>query len=92
MTHDYIKKLIILRLLESLDDCASMQDSIYLLETTKCVKKVCEKMDSWCCGEGLDDVYEDINKKYETLQNAEYLGEQLPSIKYKYAKTYHYRS
>ena len=77
MTHDYIKKLIILRLLESLDDCASMQDSIYLLETTKCVKKVCEKMDSWCCGEGLDDVYEDINKKYETLQNAEYLGEQL---------------
>ena len=83
MTHDYITKLIILRLLESLDDCASLQDNTYLLETTKCVKKLCEKMDSWCCGEGLDDVYEDINKKYETLQNAEYLGEQLQSIKYK---------
>ena len=69
-----------------------MQDSTYLLETTKCVKKLCEKMDSWCCGEGLDDVYDDINKKYETLQNAEYLGKHHQSIKYTYAKTYYHRS
>ena len=71
------QKIIILRFLESLDNCASMQDSAYLLETTKCVMKLCEKMDSWCCGEGLDEVYKEINKKYEALQNADYIGEQI---------------
>ena len=67
--------MLISRLLESLDQCASMQDSSYLLETTKCVKKICEKMDNWCDGEGIDEVYEEINKKYEALQNADYIGE-----------------
>ena len=54
-----------------------MQDSAYLLETTKCVKKLCEKMDSWCYGEGLDEVYEEVNNKYDALQNADYIGQQL---------------
>ena len=70
-----IFKMLISRLLESLDQCASLQDSAYLLETTKCVKKICEKMDNWCYGEGIDEVYEEINKKYEALQNADYIGE-----------------
>ena len=67
-------KMLISRLLESLDQCASMQDSSYLLETTKCVKKICEKMDNWCSGDGIDEVYEEVNKKYEALQNADYIG------------------
>ena len=36
--------MLISRLLESLDQFASMQDSAYLLETTKCVKKICEHL------------------------------------------------
>ena len=51
-----------------------MQDSAYLLETTNCVMKICEKMDNWCCGEGVDEVYEEVNKKYEALKNADYIG------------------
>ena len=60
--------------MECLDQCASMQNSTYLLEVTICVKKICEKMENWCSGEGLEEVYEEINNKYGSLQNADYIG------------------
>ena len=62
------------RVMESLDECSSLQNGIILLEVVQCVKKICEKLMLWCQGQDIDEFHESINKKFPNMDSCDYIG------------------
>ena len=61
-------------MLESLDQCASVQNGVLLLEVMECVRKICEKLHIWSQGREIDNICGEINKRYPTLESCDYQG------------------
>ena len=51
-----------------------MKCNIIIHEVTSCVIKICEKLHTWCSGKDIDEVEDNINKMYLTLESCDYLG------------------
>ena len=65
------------RLLESLDQCASTQLGLMKYEVVDCIRKIVDKLESWCQDNNFPQEFvAKVNRLYPILEDSDFTGKE----------------
>ena len=66
----------VFRILNSLEECSKVEDGFIMYEVVEMIRKICETLEQFCTGEGIDgDKTVVINSLYTSIESSDYAGE-----------------
>ena len=75
------------RIMGSLDECCNFpMNSEIVLEAIICVRKICDKLQTMCDGQDVENIVDTVNKTYVTLESCDYLGNNFEKLIYFFFK------
>ena len=64
-----------------MEECSKVDDGFILYEVVEMIRKICEKLEQFCNGDGIDgEKMKVINSLYLTIESSDYAGDLVLDI------------